>query len=153
MFSCRDEIGRRQIEVDPVFRWDVLTSSDEADGNRWGVHEFREGRHQPSGEAKRNRLRRMPGLGRVVVASSQMRPMRPHWVLRQLAQSARFETQRRHGSSGNRELRARRRVVLRLSYSGILRRPETSRSSFPSAGSTGARTGWCSPLELANAAS
>ena len=45
------------------------------------THEVREGWHQPGGQAKRNRLRRMLGCGRMVVASSQMRRMRSHRLL------------------------------------------------------------------------
>src|SRR5262249_3053684 len=47
----------------------------------------------------------------------------------------------------------RRAVVLRLSYGAILRRPEASRSSLASVGSTGARTGRSGAFKLANAAS
>jgi len=45
------------------------------------------------------------------------------------------------------------RWFLRLSYRGILRRPEASRSSLASVGSTGARTGRSGAFKLANAAS
>ena len=50
-------------------------------------------------------------------------------------------------------LRAGRAVVLRLSYRGILRRPEASRSLLASHGSSGAGTGRSGALKLANAAS
>jgi hypothetical protein len=52
----------------------------------------------------------------------------------------------------NHELRAGRAVVLRLSYRAILHRPEASRSSLASDGSTGARTGRSGTFKLANAA-
>ena len=40
-----------------------------------------EGGDQPSGEAKRNGVRRMLGSGRMVVSSSQVRRMRSHRLL------------------------------------------------------------------------
>jgi hypothetical protein len=49
--------------------------------SQMGAYEVREGWYQPSGQAKRNRLRRMLGSGRMVVASSQMRRMRSHRLL------------------------------------------------------------------------
>jgi hypothetical protein len=51
------------------------------------------------------------------------------------------------------KLRAGRAVVLRLSYRGILRRPETSCFPLASVGSTCAGTGRSGALKLANAAS
>jgi hypothetical protein len=53
----------------------------------------------------------------------------------------------------NYELRAGRAVVLRLSHRKIRHRPEASRSSLSSVGSTGARTVRSGALKLANAAS
>jgi len=58
-------------------RW----KATEAKGSQRGAYEVREGWYQPSGWAKRNGLRRMLGSGRMVVASSQMRRMRPHRLL------------------------------------------------------------------------
>src|SRR3974390_1409265 len=46
-----------------------------------GTYEVRERWHQPGSQAKRDRLRRMPGFGIVVVAPSQMRRMRSHRLL------------------------------------------------------------------------
>jgi hypothetical protein len=94
----------------------------------------------------------MHGPGRMVVTSSQMCPMRSHRLLRQFAKSACIETLRRYGSSDNHELRAGRTLVLRLPHRRILRRPEASRSSLPSIGSTGTGTGRSGPFKLANAA-
>src|SRR5271169_1167761 len=61
------------------------------------------------------------------------------------------EALHRYGSPDNHELRAGRAVVLRLSYRRILHRPEASRSSLASVGSTGARTGRSGAFKLANA--
>src|SRR6516165_3545325 len=41
----------------------------------------RKGWYQSGGQAERNRLRRMPGPGRIVVAPSQMRRMRSYRLL------------------------------------------------------------------------
>ena len=125
----------------------------QANASRREAHEIRKGWYQPGSQAKRNRLRRMLRRGRMVVASAQMRRMRSHRLLRQFTKSACIETFRRYRSPGYHELRAGRAVVLRLSYGGILRRPETSRSSRASVGSTGARTGRTGAFKLANAAS
>src|SRR6516225_7893678 len=59
----------------------------------------------------------------------------------------------RLGSPDNHELRARRAMVLRLSYWRVLRRPEASRPSLAPVRSTGARTGRSGAFKLANAAS
>ena len=64
-----------------------------------------------------------------------------------------IETLRRYGSPDNHELRAGRAVVLRLPYWRILCRPEASRSSLASVGTTGARTGRSGAFKLANAGS
>src|SRR6516164_1589028 len=58
-----------------------------------------------------------------------------------------------HRSPDNHELRAGRAMVLRLSYWRVLRRPEASRPSLASVGSTGARTGRSGAFKLANSAS
>src|SRR5271169_2150466 len=63
------------------------------------------------------------------------------------------EALHRYGSPDNHELRAGRAVVLRLSYRRILHRPEASRPSLASVGSTDARTGRSGAFKLANAAS
>ena len=115
--------------------------------------EVREGWHQSRIQAKRNRLRRMLGDGRVVAASSQMCRMRAHRLLRYFAKSACFETQHGDGSPDNHELRAGRAMVLRLSHWRILRRPEASCPSLASVGSTSARTGRSGTFKLASAAS
>ena len=47
-----------------------------------GAYEVRKRWYQPNGQAKRNRLRRVLGSGRMVVSSSQMRRMRSHRLLR-----------------------------------------------------------------------
>ena len=125
----------------------------EANGSQRENYEVREGWYQSNGQANRNRLRRMLGSGQMVVASSQMRRMRSHRLLRYFTKSACIETQRRYGSPGNRELRTGRAVVLRLSYAGIFHRPDASRSSLASVGSAGAGTGRSSAFKLANAAS
>ena len=67
--------------------------------------------------------------------------------------SACIETQHRHGSPNNHEFRARRALVLRLSYRAIPRRAEASGTSLASVGSTSARTGRSGAFKLANAAS
>jgi hypothetical protein len=95
----------------------------------------------------------MRGLGRMVVSSSPMRPMRPHRLLRQFTKSACVEALRRHGSSDHHELRAGRALVLRLSHRGILCRPKTSCACLPSGRSAGAGTGRSGAVKLANAAS
>jgi hypothetical protein len=58
-----------------------------------------------------------------------------------------------YGSPGNHELRAGRAVVLRLPYRRLFWRPEASRSSLASVGTTSARTGRSGAFKLANAAS
>src|SRR5580704_2725466 len=95
----------------------------------------------------------MHGSGRMVVASSPIRRMRAHRLLRQFTKSACIETSRRYGSPDHHELRAGRALVLRLSYRAILRRPEALRSARASVGSTGAGTGRSGAVKLANAAS
>jgi hypothetical protein len=95
----------------------------------------------------------MHGSGRMVVASSPMRRMRAHRLLRQFTKSACIETSRRYGSPDHHELRAGRGLVLRLSYRAILRRPEALRSTRASLRSTGAGTGRSRAVKLANAAS
>ena len=128
-------------------------AATEAKGSQRGAYEVPKGWHRHGGQAKRNRLRRLPGSGRMVVASSPMRPMRSHRLLRYVTKSACIETQRRYGSSGHHELRAGRALVLRLSYERNLRRPEASRSSHASVGPAGTGTGRSGALKLANAAS
>jgi len=98
-------------------------------------------------------LRRMPGPGCMVVASSHVRRMRSHRLLRYLTKSACIEAQCRYGPPRHHELRAGRALVLRLSHRGSFRGPGASRLSLASIGSTGAGTSRSSALKLANAAS
>ena len=95
----------------------------------------------------------MHGSGPMVVASSPMRRMRAHRLLRQFTKSACIETSRRYGSPDHHGLRAGRGLVLRLSYRAILRPPEALRCARVSVGSTGAETGRSGAVKLGNAAS
>jgi hypothetical protein len=119
---------------------------------RGGTCELQDRWYQPGSRAERNRVRRMPGAGRMVVSSASMRAMRAHRLLRYVAQSACIEAQCRDRAPDHHEFRAGRAVVLRLSDRAILRRPEASGASRAPAGSTGARTGRGGAVKLANAA-
>jgi hypothetical protein len=59
-------------------------------GRLWS-DEFRARRHRPLGQADRRRLCRMLGGWRLVAASSPLRPVRPHRLLRHVAKPARVE--------------------------------------------------------------
>jgi hypothetical protein len=117
------------------------------DQNRSGGNGVPHGRspdswNQPNRHAQWDRLPGVPSRRRprLVAASSPLRPVRPHRLLRLIARTAR-ECPRAHRRSPCREvLRAWRELVLRAHHTEVLSRPAAAGSSIQASGTAVTRT-------------
>jgi hypothetical protein len=115
-------------------------------------HDRRQHRDPPRRPAQRPGMRGVHSLRWLVAAPAPLHRMRTHRVLRQLAPSTRECPRRVERSSRHLQLRARRKLVLRLPLTGICCGPLIDSATTPPSGSADARSERTSTPGLARAA-